>query len=232
MSLDYRVLPDPPALPVYDLTTRYGCSSDDGESDTACIRSAIADASDGGGVVFFGPGTWNLDPADIDPTHGIVVPPGVSLRGSGASSTRVVRSTAWQASAVFTLQGHNTVEHLEFVDPVDHRIHGSANTFLQLGKVPWESLPADPPTVDDVVISGNIFNNPYWAIADGNLPMNRLFVIDNEFGAFHDSLFLFGPINVIGPHQLPLPRFRVTDSVIAHNRFYPGAFQDQRTFRG
>src|SRR5450631_3566651 len=72
-----------------------GCRPDDGKDDTGCILRAIAAAKrDGGGIVYFEPGTWAL----MDSTHagvvahdGIIVANGVQLRGAGIELTRLDR---------------------------------------------------------------------------------------------------------------------------------------------
>jgi hypothetical protein len=71
-----------------------------------------------------------------------------------------------------------------------------------------------------VVITRNVFDKTYVAIADGGLPINRLFITYNTFGAFHVALELPGNrFNMTYP-------FRVDDTVIDHNVFNPGSELD------
>ena len=58
-----EVRPDPPTAPAFSVADPQfgGCAPDDGKDDTACIvRAAAAAVRAGGGVVQFGPGSWDL----------------------------------------------------------------------------------------------------------------------------------------------------------------------------
>lgn len=211
----------------------YGCQPNDAVDDTRCILLAIATARAYGGIVTFGAGVWNL----IDSTtpglvhgEGIVVPVGVSLRGAGASLTVLARADSWgtpatpgRTEATLTLQGSNVVSGFRFVDEHVYTPTDSPMTFLKLGKR-FDRVnradPSEPTTVDDVVIAENVFDRPWAGIGDGGLPIRRLFVTYNEIGAYARGFAPGGYGNNVAN------RFRIEDSVIAHNTFKPGSFMD------
>lgn len=211
-----EVRPTPPEPPVFPVESR-GCRPDDTASDTACVLAAIADAAAaGGGVVEFGPGRWRLTSASVpDREHGIIVPRNVSLRGHGASATTVQRAALWRSWAVFTLEGSNQISDIRFdVERLTAPPRGAGHTFFMLGRRPWLGASG---TVDDVVFHDNTFSWPHYAILAGFLPIRRLTIVRNDFGAFQDAIYLTGN---------PTPgvvHFRVEDSVIAQNTFKPGA---------
>ena len=63
MCESLEVRPDPSAAARFavDEPRFGGCRADDGRDDAACIVAAIAAARKaGGGVVYFGPGKWDL----------------------------------------------------------------------------------------------------------------------------------------------------------------------------
>jgi hypothetical protein len=99
-----------------------------------------------------------------------------------------------------------------------------AGAFLQLGE-PYEKLAsANPsavrPSVDGIVIAANTFDKTYVAIADAGLPISRLFIAHNEFGAYSEALSLAGKrYNVAVP-------YRIDDSVIDNNVFKAGSYLD------
>jgi hypothetical protein len=223
-----EIAPNPRVRPIYR-PADYGCAPDDDQSDTPCVMAAIADAAAavataGAGEVELGAGTWNLGPAGVtDQNHGIVVPSNVSLRGAGASTTVVRRSRDWTALAVFTLEGKNEVSGIRFDDPRRYYLDSARNTFFLLGR--WTYMGAIG-TVDDIVFHDNVFARPYLAISNGMLPIRRLVVRGNEFGAYHDALYLDGN---------PTPsaiRFQLEDSIIAGNTFKPGAYHDPNIGQG
>jgi hypothetical protein len=227
-----EVLPDPPPVAEFSVsdTAFGGCRPDDGADDTPCIVHAIAAASSaGGGSVYFGPGTWDLIDSrqqGVIDDEGIVVPAGVRLRGAGGGLTQLARHAEWTArapaAAALTLRGHSVVTGFTFRDLKVYEAQDRAGPFLQLGehfdRVAAESPPsAGTPIVDSVVITGNTFDKTMVAIGNGGLPIRRLLVTYNTFGAFHAALELAGN----GYNMLE--KYRIDDSVIAHNIFKPGS---------
>lgn len=102
----------------YNVAT-YGAVGDGVANDRAAINSAISAASaDGGGTVFFPPGTY-LYGSSLSLTG-----TNVSLKGAGATVTRVRASAA---TAVFTLE--NLVEDLTFDSSINltDRLVGTRN---------------------------------------------------------------------------------------------------------
>jgi hypothetical protein len=210
---------------------RYGaCQPDDGLDDTACILKAIAAAGqDGGGVVQFGTGTWDLidgNTPGLASIDGIAVPVGISLRGAGAAHTRIDRHANWNQRAVtvaFSLLGRNRVEGLRFHDLQVYGPRDRVGPFLQVGENSQLAAahPATPNrTAADIVISANVFDKTNIAIADGGLPIDRLIITGNLFGAYVSALELGG-----NRFNVDLP-YRIDDSVIAGNRFAPSSKLD------
>jgi hypothetical protein len=74
--------------------------------------------------------------------------------------------------------------------------------------------------VTDVAIFDNTFAFANQGIADGGLPMQRLFVTGNEFGAFATALYLSG-----NRYNVRL-KFNLEDVVVARNTFKPGSYID------
>ena len=233
-----RVRPDPPPAREFRVADEAygGCRADDGLDDTPCIARAIEAARQaGGGTVTLGAGTWDLldgkAPA-IDADNGLVLPPGVSLAGAGAARTRIVRHAEWDGAAnqaAFTLIGGNTVRGLDFVDARRYRPDDPAYPTLRLGRLFFRVDPQDPrqpKSVDDVIISGNVFDKGHPAIASGGLPVSRLFVTDNLFGAYDLGLDLGG-----NRYNMSY-KFRVDDSVVAGNTFKPGSYMDPSIQQG
>ena len=210
-----------------------GCKPDDGRDDTACILRAIDAAKRaGGGIVFFGPGAWDLIDSAPQPgllaNEGIIVPDGVSLQGAGSALTRIDRHSEWNQRApnrAFTLIGHAVVSGLSFRDLKVYGPQDNGGPFLQLGE-PYEKLATATKSapvlasVDEVVITGNRFDKTFIAIADAGLPINRLFITDNEFGAYSQALSLAG-----NRYNMAIA-FRIDDSVIDNNVFKPGSYLD------
>lgn len=234
----FTILPNPKRWREFSISDeKYGgCRPGEDTDVTPCLLRAIAEAhASGGGVVVFGPGRWTLTNAravGISPGDGIVVPMGVSLRGSGAGSTILIRGAGWDNSAnpvTFSLAGANTVEGFTFADA---HIYGAADQqypFLQLGKASHHVDRRDPhasTSVDGVVITKNIFDRPSVAIADGGLPISRLFVTYNEFGAYRIAL------DLSGNRYNMVDKFRLDDSVIAFNTFKPGSYLDPAINQG
>ena len=211
-----------------------GCRPNDGLDDTACIAAAIAAAGRaGGGTVYFGEGTWDLEQSapglGVVAYEGILVPPGVSLKGAGRDRTQIARHAEWSArvdTPAFTLTGSNTVGGFRFQDLKIYAPQDRTAAFLQLGEYYRRAVTAEVgspmalPFVDDVSISGNVFDKTYIAIADGGLPIHRLLVTGNVFGAYFEALRLTGDgSNVVIP-------YRIDDSVIDANVFKPGGRLD------
>jgi hypothetical protein len=226
-----EVLPDPQPAEKFSVgDPRFGgCLPDDGADDAACIKRAMAAAAHaGGGIVYFGPGTWDLiessQPGQIA-DQGILVPAGVQLRGAGSALTRIHRHAEWSAraaTAAFTLVGHTLVTGITFRDlqvyaPGDH-----AAPFLQLGEDWQRAVPAGsgPDGVSDVVISRNTFDRTFVAIGSGGLPIDRLFITYNIFGAYSSALEL------TGDQFDMMHKYRLDDSVIDFNVFEPGSKLD------
>jgi hypothetical protein len=227
-----EVLPDPAQRAEFSVSDVQfgGCRPDDGADDTACLVRAIAAAKNaGGGSVYLGPGTWDLidsrQPGLIG-DEGIAVPEGVALRGAGSRLTRLARHAEWTdrapSAAGLTLLGNTLVTGFTFMDLKVYQAQDRAGPFLQLGehfdRVAAESSPSPrTPTVDAVIITGNVFDKTMVAIGNGGLPISRLVIAYNTIGAFHSALQLGGNgYNMV-------EKFRIDDSVIAHNVFKPGS---------
>lgn len=220
-----------------------GCKPDDGRDDTGCILRAIAAAQQaGGGTVYFGPGSWDLidsrpQPGLVD-REGILVPAGVSLRGAGNKRTWLNRNPNWNARAAtpaLTLIGHTVVSGFTFRDLKQYSSEDITNetaaAFVELGedfaRVALQAKTTLPSTsVEEVVITRNIFDRTFVGIGTAGLPISRLFIADNEFGAFAEALSLTG-----NRYNSTYP-FRIDDSVFDNNVFKPGSLLDTPRFRG
>jgi len=229
LSGTFTVRPDPLSTREFDISaTEFGsCRADDGLDDTRCILRAIdAATAAGGGTVVLGKGTWDLArsvSSRIDADDGILLPRGVNLKGAGAKFAYLIRHPEWNASAtqpMFTLLGRNTVQGLTFEDAGIHRPGEPFDPALRLGRTYNRVDPRDPhaiKSIDDVVITENAFSRVHPAIADGGLPIARLFVTANIFGGYDANLEL------AGDRYDMTYKFRVDDSVIAYNTFKPGS---------
>ena len=227
------VLPDAPAPAEFRVDDpRFGaCRPNDGADDTECVVKALtAAAHAGGGAVVFGAGTWDLidsGQAGVASRDGMVVPVGVQLRGAGSAVTRLERHTQWNAqapTAAFSLAGNTVVSGFSFHDLQVYRSGDLAGAYLQLG-VDWEHARAGlgtPPdaVVRNVTITANVFDKPMVAVSSGGLPVDRLIMTHNTFGAFHAALELVGDQYNVGR------RYRIDDSVIDYNIFKPGSDLD------
>jgi hypothetical protein len=210
-----------------------GCQP--GQDVTPCLRNAVNAAyALGGGVVTLGPGTWPvLDANNVYglPGDGIVLPPGVSLQGAGAAATVVERGAGFPADApTFTLQGNNTVQGITFRDDAVYTPAGTAGPMLRIGpqwywKNNYGARGAQAKRVSNVVVSGNVFDKPYFAIGDGGLPLDHVFITGNVFGgAYSSALYLQGDPNYAAdPDSLQYP-YQFSDSVVANNVFYPSSY--------
>jgi hypothetical protein len=229
-----EVVPAPPPPAEYSVSDpRFGgCRPDDGGDDTACVVRAIAAAQrDGGGVVDFGAGTWDLIDSGqpgVVAGEGIIVAAGVQLRGAGSAMTRLQRHAEWNehaATAAFTLDGHTLVTGFTFRDLQVYQPSDHAGPFLQLGRdyqrvasAPTASI--DAALVTDVVITRNIFDKTIVAIGGGGLPIDRLFITYNIFGAYQSALELSGDqYNMVY-------KYRMDDTVIDYNIFKPSSKLD------
>lgn len=230
-----EVRPDAIVLKQYAISDPQfgGCKPDDGRDDTACILRAIDAAKRaGGGIVYFGPGTWDLINSTPQPgllaNEGILVPDGVSLQGAGSELTRIDRHREWNQQApnrAFTLIAHTVVSGLSFRDLRVYGPQDNGGPFLQLGEgyeklaTATQSAPVLA-SVDEVVITRNRFDKTFIAVADAGLPIHRLFITDNEFGAYSEALSLTG-----SRYNMAIP-FRIDDSVIDNNVFKAGSYLD------
>ena len=228
-SLEVRPEPTVPREFRVDDPQFGGCLPDDGEEDTTCIVRAVAAAAlAGGGTVVFGRGAWDLidggQPGLV--THeGIVIPAGVNIRGAGSSFTRIRRHPEWSvpgSPAVFTLLGKTEVTDFTFQDLQIYHPNDPSRAFIQLGEDRQRVQskirePIEQSAVTDVVISRNTFDKPQIAVSAGGLPINRLMITYNIFGAYSSALELSGDWGDV-THG-----FELNDSVISHNVFKPGS---------
>jgi hypothetical protein len=228
-----EVLPDPPEALVAIADPRFGgCRPDDGIDDTACVIRAIAAARLlKGGTVYFGRGTWDLidgNQPGMVRGEGIVVPTGVGLRGAGSAFTRVLRHVEWnrpKATPAFTLEGHTDIAGFTFKDLQIYEPKDQTTPFLQLG-ADSEGASAQgtdayrPGSVEGVTIARNVFDKPSVAIGSGGLPIKRLLITYNTFGAYHSALELSG-----NKYDMA-HRYRIDESIIDYNMFKPGSELD------
>jgi len=230
------VLADPVPLPKFKVRD-FGCVPGDGIDDTQCVASAITAAkSNGGGIVWFGVGVWDLNytgalknagPVTAD---GILVPVGVNISGAGAQSTIVRRGTGWSAATpTFTLQGNNVVQGIKFQDANVYTAASNAGPMLQLG-VRWNAAhlysQSDPTTLSSVTITNNTFDKPFVAIYSGGMPVDHLLVTYNDFGAYANAVLMTGDGNNVNQP------FRIDDSVFLYNTFEPGSYFNPSTAQG
>ncbi|MDP8986461.1 MAG: glycoside hydrolase family 55 protein [Pseudomonadota bacterium] len=237
MNLDdqsLEVVPDRPRIGEFSVGDSQfgGCRPDDGVDDTPCIVRAISAATRaGGGIVSFGPGTWDLidgTPGGSVAGEGILVPAGVQLQGAGSAVTRIQRHAEWNsqaATAAFTLVGHTLVTGFTFRDLQIYRPGDHAGPFLHLGEgdprtVSASGRPSSATVVSDITITRNVFDKPWVAVGSGELPIERLFITYNTFGAYLSALELSGDKYNVN-HA-----YRIDDSVIDYNVFKPGSMLD------
>ncbi len=222
------VLADPVQPNVFSVGAYGGCVPDDGVDDTPCIVSAIAAAkANGGGLVTFSAGLWNLSNSSTSGVtyDGILLPVGVSLMGAGAQYTTVQRDSTWDLQTpAFTAQGSNSISGFRFSEGRIYQVASgqspSAASYLRLG-VRNDRVNAygakGPSVTSHVVITRNIFDKNMWGIADAGLPVDHLFVTYNEFGAY---------VTGLAPGGYPSTRFHIDDSVVDFNTFKPGSYVD------
>ena len=232
---------DPSVLPQFSVgDPGYGgcqprTSGQPDQDATPCILKAISAAyAAGGGSVVFGAGTWPLldvNNASNLPGDGIVVPPGVSLLGAGASSTTIERGSGFPASdETFALQGNNTVQGINFHDATVYTPQSSGPPMLKIG-VQWYfknnylAQGVQARQVSNVVITQNSFDQPFFAISNGSLPSDHIFITSNVFGgAYLTAIYLSTDQNYANdPDSLQYP-YQFSDAVIAYNSFYPSSY--------
>jgi hypothetical protein len=231
-----EVRPDPPAPQIFDLDDpRFGgCKPDDDVDDTGCLALALEAARRaGGGIVHVPKGKWDVCTVNLPAAQrrdGLIVAPNVRLHGDGASASIVTRHRAIELpapGALLTLVSANEVSGLSFTDAERYESIEQTRAVIQLGPPPGSMSPGIlPASLDDVVISGNSFIHVGRALVDGGLPIRRLFVTHNEFGAYDNALYLTGS-NVNFEH-----RYRIDDAVFRWNRFVPGSFLDISIHQG
>lgn len=225
---ELEVVADPSEPAPFNLTDpAYGaCVPDDDNDDSDCLNRAINAAREaGGGAITLGPGTWYLSSTRAPggaKRDGFVLPPNVDLRGIGARWTHVVRRGARDAGdsgPLLSATGRNSITGLTFSDADPFASPAEAwRPTIQLGQVWTRAAPTA--TVDDVVISGNVFRRVGRGITSGGLPIRRMFITRNDIGAWHTGIVLNGDrSNTTQP-------FRIIDSVVRWNRFVPGSYTD------
>jgi hypothetical protein len=172
---------------------------------------------------------------------GIVMPIGVSLQGAGATgpnATQVQRGTGWPIDfPLFTLQGSNLVSGFDFTD-ANNYLSNYANQIysgspqLQLG-LRWNGAHAfsftDPLTASNIVITNNLFDKPWYAIASG-APIDHVYITYNTFGGAWVTAIRTSQdensVQMLRPNSsLPYVPFHWDDTIISHNTFYPSSFQ-------
>jgi hypothetical protein len=222
---ELEVLEDPLPPPIFYPASYGGCQPSDGADDTACIQAAI-DAASGalGGTVFLAAGQWDLmdsaaagQPSPTD--TGILLRSEVTLAGVSAAATELVKHPGWLGHTTITVESHNEIRDLHFVEVSGPRGPPSSS-YLRLGKY-YPTVPEiERPTmmVKEVVIHDCLFTGTYYAIGEGGFPLRRVHITDNTFHAFRDGLYLAGDPN------LEEATFNIKDSVIERNLFWPGAF--------
>ncbi len=174
---------------------------------------------------------------------GVLVPMGVNLQGAGstgANATTIERGTQWltdDATSLtgFTLQGNNVVSGIAFVDDIEYASGFVGQPMLKLG-LTWYFAhlysPSDPTSVSGVVITDNLFVQPYRAIATGSLPTDHVYVTSNTFGGAYDTAIALEQ-DGSDVHNLlttptpayPYKPYQFNDSVIDYNTFYPSSYQ-------
>jgi hypothetical protein len=230
----FAVVRDPATVEEFDVSDSKfgGCRPDDGADDTRCILHAISAAKNaGGGIVRFGRGTWDLidsSQAGQRPAEGIVIAEAVHLEGAGSGMTILQRHMRWNDRAstpALTLLSHTSIDGFTFRDLQTYKPGDHSAPFLQIGMSDERFSAASDvelraAVVDDVTISRNVFDKPFVAVGSGGLPMSRLFITYNVFGAYLSSLELAGDRFFMGRP------FRIDDSIVDHNRFMPSSLLD------
>ncbi len=209
---------------------------------TSCLQSAIAAAHAAGtGIVTLGAGTWQLNGNSGVQADGVgvVFPPGVSLQGAGAGSTTIERTMSFPGGTpssgyitipTFTLQGGNQVQGITFRDDNVYTPSSSGAPMLKIGP-PWfwknnyYAHGVQAKRVSTVIITHNTFDKPFFAIGNGDLPMDHVYITYNVFGgAYSNAIYLGNDPNYANdPDSVAYP-YQLGDSVVAYNTFYPSSY--------
>ena len=234
------VLADPGAPPQFLVSDpKYGgcrprTAGQPDQDATPCVLAAVRAAYEAaGGAVVFGAGTWPLLAGGgiTLPGDGIVVPPRVSLQGSGAGATVIERGSSYPAYApTFSLQGSNTVQGIDFTDDTVYTPQSSGQPAIRVG-VLWyfknqyhlQGVPAK--RTSNVVITQNTFDKPFVAIGNGGVPLDHIFITNNVFGgAYNTAIQLTTDQNYVSdPDAIQYP-YQFADAVIDNNSFYPSSY--------
>jgi hypothetical protein len=231
------VLADLPALPRFDISDpRFGaCRANDGADDSGCLAKAIGAAKQaGGGVISVPAGTWDLYPAaaSMRGEGDFTLSDNIHLEGAGAKQTKIVRHDPRERpiqSALFLLEGNNSVTRLQFMDERHFDSFEHSRPVIRLGHS-WDDpqvRDAQPPaSVRRIVISANRFRHVGMAVESGGLPIEQLFVTHNDFGGYARDL------EMPGSRWSVRNSFRIDDAVIRWNRFVPGSYVDVKVRQG
>jgi hypothetical protein len=228
-ALEIRQDPDQhEAIPVSDQAGSHcgGCQPNDGEDDTCCVVEALHAATD---FVTAHPGAdIDLvfgDTSDCEGSHcnglgwevhknvapdeapyfstlwGFQVPAHVHLRSEAAGYPARISTDLYQ---LMGLLGNNVVRDLDF-----HEIMAPPTD-----PVPWGRRMVSA-RGDDITITGNVFDNPYFGITFADVvvtpptPQSNIVITGNEFWAYATDIS--GGLAFLA------------DSIIADNAFVPGA---------
>jgi hypothetical protein len=231
------VRPDPTTPRKFNVSdAAFGaCRPENARDVTPCLLAAISAAhAAGGGEVKFDAGTWtltDLSMRQLASPDGVELPKGVSLRGAGAKTTRLIREKPQGicTGAAISLVGENVIEGFTFADA---NIYGPSDPpcpFFQLGRAFNGSRRldyAEQKPVDGILITRNVFDRPSVAIADAGAPIHHLFLTYNEFGAYR-----FG-LDLSGNRYNTTTKYRIDDSIVEFNSFKPGSYVDAKIGQG
>jgi hypothetical protein len=231
------VRPDPTAPRKFNVSDAAfgGCRPENARDVTPCLLTAISAAhAAGGGEVTFDAGTWTLmdrSMRQLASPDGVELPKGVSLRGAGSKTTRLIREKPQGicTGAAISLVGENVIEGFTFVDANIYEPSDPQCPFFQLGRAFNGSRRldyADQKPVDQILITRNVFDRPSVAIADAGAPMRHLFLTYNEFGAYR-----FG-LDLSGNRYNTTTKYRIDDSIVEFNSFKPGSYVDAKIGQG
>jgi len=225
----------------------YTCEKGD---DTSCIVNAINAAADShrfpdGATVEFesreyvldAPGEWRAGRSDSTKQvsfEGIWVPKHVNLQGRGIGKTLIERGRGWVSTqrrgprgqplpltSMFNLQGNNIVQGFTFSDANTYdadSVLDVAAINLGISAVYARNIGLPPLPLSDIVISRNEFKLPLQGILARGLRLEHLFITYNILAAYKNGIYLNRWFNAD-----PERAFDLTDSVIAHNTFYPSS---------
>jgi hypothetical protein len=179
---------------------------------------------------------------------GVTLPQRVNLQGAGpdgAGATVIQRGSSWLVGGnpmpAFVLQGNNVVSGIAFQDVINYSTGAAGTGELQLGYT-WFFAhilsPSDPTMVSNVVITNDLFVQPYVAIINGGLPIDHLYVTENTFGGAYITALnlaqLVGEVQNLTSNPLfPYQTYHFNDTVIDYNTFYPSSYaQTAATYDG